>query len=256
MAVPPVLISDILTISHPGADRKPLRQCATLCCVTKGRDCGTLDTGGEAMNAVGKNLKQLRQREKLTQDALAERLHVTRQAVSSWETGKTQPDIETLTALAEALHADVRELIYGPGREESYRRGQRKYAALAAICVAVLFIFCVLETVLRPFVQQICWETYDLMPWVWYALTVPSAAALAAGGLLMSGTALVVDLRLPSKRLRMMALIFGAVAIGYYLIFVIYCFGHRFIFLANIPGFVDWIKNMNYIHLCDTARGS
>ena len=34
------------------------------------------------MNAVGKNLKQLRQREKLTQDALAERLHVTRQAVS------------------------------------------------------------------------------------------------------------------------------------------------------------------------------
>ena len=198
------------------------------------------------MNAVGKNLKQLRQREKLTQDALAERLHVTRQAVSSWETGKTQPDIETLTTLAEALNADVRELIYGPGREESYRRGQRKYAALAAICVAVLFIFCVLETVLRPFVQQICWETYDLMPWVWYALTVPSAAALAAGGLLMSGTALVVDLRLPSKRLRMMALIFGAVAIGYYLIFVIYCFGHRFIFLANIPGFVDWIKNMNY----------
>ena len=142
------------------------------------------------MNAVGKNLKQLRQREKLTQDALAERLHVTRQAVSSWETGKTQPDIETLTTLAEALNADVRELIYGPGREESYRRGQRKYAALAAICVAVLFIFCVLETVLRPFVQQICWET-----------------------------------------------------------FVIYCFGHRFIFLANIPGFVDWIKNMNYYTL-------
>ena len=51
---------------------------------------------------MGKNLKQLRQREKLTQDALAERLHVTRQAVSSWETGKTQPDIETLTTLAEA----------------------------------------------------------------------------------------------------------------------------------------------------------
>ena len=190
------------------------------------------------MNAVGKNLKQLRQREKLTQDALAERLHVTRQAVSSWETGKTQPDIETLTALAGALDADVRELIYGPGREERYRRGQRKYAALAVICVAVLFIFCVLETVLRPFVQQICLETYDLAPWVWYALTVPAIAALAAGGLLMSGTALVVDLRLPSRRLRMMALIFGAVAIGYYLIFVIYCFGHRLIFLANIPGFV------------------
>ena len=39
------------------------------------------------MNVVGRNLKQLRQRAALTQDALAERLHVTRQAVSSWETG-------------------------------------------------------------------------------------------------------------------------------------------------------------------------
>lgn len=67
------------------------------------------------MNAVGKNLKQLRQREKLTQDALAERLHVTRQAVSSWETGKTQPDIETLTTLAEALNADVRGADLRPG---------------------------------------------------------------------------------------------------------------------------------------------
>ncbi len=201
------------------------------------------------MNAVGKNLKQLRQREKLTQDALAERLHVTRQAVSSWETGKTQPDIETLTALAEALHADIRELIYGPEQMETYQRGQRKYAAWAAICVAVLFIFCVLEAVLKPFVQKICWETYNLIPWIWYALTVPAVAALAAGGLLMSGTALVVDLRLPSMRLRMMALILGAVAIGYYLIFVIYCFGHRLIFLANIPGFLDWIKNMNYYTL-------
>ena len=60
------------------------------------------------MNPVGRNLKRLRQRAGLTQDALAERLHVTRQAVSSWETGKNQPDIETLTALAESLNADVR----------------------------------------------------------------------------------------------------------------------------------------------------
>ena len=72
---------------------------------------------------VGRNLKRLRQRSGLTQDDLAERLHVTRQAVSAWETGKNQPDVETLTAMAEALGADVRELIYGPGAvEEGYAR--------------------------------------------------------------------------------------------------------------------------------------
>ena len=170
------------------------------------------------MNAVGKNLKQLRQREKLTQDALAERLHVTRQAVSSWETGKTQPDIETLTTLAEALNADVRELIYGPGRERTAlsTRSTEVCSFGSHLCSGVIHIAACWKQILKALsVQQICWETYDLMPWVWYALTVPSAAALAAGGLLMSGYRhVVVDLRLPSKRLRMMALIFGAVAIG------------------------------------------
>ena len=103
------------------------------------------------MNAVGKNLKQLRQQEKLTQDALAERLHVTRQAVSSWETGKTQPDIETLTALAEALHADVRELIYGPGRiERPYARFQRRYIICTAVCVLVFLAWIVMELTLEP----------------------------------------------------------------------------------------------------------
>ena len=39
------------------------------------------------MHAVGTNLKCLRIRAGLTQDALAGMLHVTRQTVSSWETG-------------------------------------------------------------------------------------------------------------------------------------------------------------------------
>ena len=198
------------------------------------------------MNAVGKNLRRLRQRENLTQDALAEQLHVTRQAVSSWETGKTQPDIETLTALAEALHADIRELIYGPEQVRTYRRSQRKYVIWVTACVVVLFIYCVLEALLKPFVQQIGWETYNLLPWVWYILAVPAVAAMATGALLMSGTALISDLRLPSTKLRIAALILGTIAIGYYLIFAIYCFGNRLQFLENIPGFVEWIKYMNH----------
>ena len=51
---------------------------------------------------VSKNLAALRKRANLTQEQMAEKLHVTRQAVSNWETGKCQPDIETLTALSEA----------------------------------------------------------------------------------------------------------------------------------------------------------
>ena len=84
---------------------------------------------------VGRNCKRLRQQAGLTQDTLAERLHVTRQAVSAWETGKNQPDGETLAAIAEALGADIRELIYGPGAvEEGYARFQRRYVVCTVLC--------------------------------------------------------------------------------------------------------------------------
>ena len=41
-------------------------------------------------------LKNLREKNNLTQDQLAERVLVTRQAVSRWENGETQPNTETL----------------------------------------------------------------------------------------------------------------------------------------------------------------
>lgn len=50
---------------------------------------------------------------KLTQEELAEKLSVTRQAISNYETGKTQPDIETLIKIASILEVSVEELIYG-----------------------------------------------------------------------------------------------------------------------------------------------
>ena len=134
------------------------------------------------MNAVGKNLKQLRQREKLTQDALAERLHVTRQAVSSWETGKTQPDIETLTALAGALNADIRELIYGPGRmERPYTRFQRRYIICAAVCVLILLAWAVMEWTLRPYLWRRRAEMFEIYPYMFYTFLVPPMACITAG---------------------------------------------------------------------------
>ena len=45
-------------------------------------------------------LRTLREKKGLTQDALAERVLVTRQAVSRWETGETRPNTETLKLLS------------------------------------------------------------------------------------------------------------------------------------------------------------
>lgn len=69
------------------------------------------------MPKISKNIKKLRAEQNLTQDALAEKIHVTRQAISSWENDKTKPDIEALESLAEAFGVDIEELIYGEKKE-------------------------------------------------------------------------------------------------------------------------------------------
>lgn len=45
-------------------------------------------------------LKQIRKNEGISQEQLAERIGVSRQAVTKWETGKGLPDIENMTILA------------------------------------------------------------------------------------------------------------------------------------------------------------
>ena len=48
-------------------------------------------------------IKKLRIQQGLSQDELAERVHVVRQTVSKWERGTSVPDADSLVALARAL---------------------------------------------------------------------------------------------------------------------------------------------------------
>ena len=66
------------------------------------------------MRDIGKNIRQLRTQKNMTQDELAEKLFVTRQTVSTYETGRSRPDVEMLAKIAEVLGTDVNTLIYGP----------------------------------------------------------------------------------------------------------------------------------------------
>lgn len=59
-------------------------------------------------------LKQLRETNGLTQDQMAERVMVTRQAVSRWETGETQPNTETLRILSKEFNVSINTLLGSP----------------------------------------------------------------------------------------------------------------------------------------------
>ncbi|WP_298023893.1 helix-turn-helix domain-containing protein [uncultured Dysosmobacter sp.] len=63
-------------------------------------------------NIVGACIFRERKKAGLSQETLAEQLHVTRQTISNWESGRSLPDIESLKALAQALNVPIERLIY------------------------------------------------------------------------------------------------------------------------------------------------
>ena len=56
-------------------------------------------------------LQELRKRKGLTQEELAEKLYVSRTAISKWESGRGYPNIESLKALAKFFSVTVDELL-------------------------------------------------------------------------------------------------------------------------------------------------
>ena len=62
---------------------------------------------------TGTTSKELREKNKITQVQLAEKLGVSDKTVSKWETGKGYPDITLLEPIADALRVSVAELITG-----------------------------------------------------------------------------------------------------------------------------------------------
>ena len=55
------------------------------------------------MQSLGEKIRQARREKGLTQEQLAQTLFVSRQTVSNWENGRTEPDYQTLTRLSELV---------------------------------------------------------------------------------------------------------------------------------------------------------
>ena len=86
------------------------------------------------MRDIGKNIRELRIKKNMTQDALAERLFVTRQTVSNYETGKSRPDVDMLVRISEILECDVNHVLYG--LPEKKKNTMLRHLAIAVvICV-------------------------------------------------------------------------------------------------------------------------
>jgi len=63
--------------------------------------------------SLAENLPYLRARESLTQEQLAERLDVSRQSVSKWESAASYPEMDTILKLCDMFHVDLDTLLRG-----------------------------------------------------------------------------------------------------------------------------------------------
>lgn len=68
---------------------------------------------------IAKRLADRRRHAGLTQEALAEKLDVSRQAVSKWERSESSPDTDNLIALAELYGVSLDELLFGSVEDEA-----------------------------------------------------------------------------------------------------------------------------------------
>ena len=94
---------------------------------------------------IGQKLKEARARAGLSQEAVSEEIHVSRQTVSNWETEKTYPDVVSLVKLSDLYGVSLDELLKGDSDmlrhlEESTNtvKSQRRLSITTSLIAAVI----------------------------------------------------------------------------------------------------------------------
>lgn len=146
------------------------------------------------MRSVGKTIRALRLEQKLTQQQLAERLFVTRQTVSNWETGASQPALEQLGPIASALNTSPEALL--KGEPPSPRRLPKGRVAAAVLLAVPALAWPLCEWFAAPLIARHAAVTYDLRLMDLYAFLLRPLFQAAAGALLPALLALRAPLRL------------------------------------------------------------
>ncbi|MBQ9773999.1 MAG: helix-turn-helix transcriptional regulator [Clostridia bacterium] len=103
----------------------------------------------------GEKLKKLRTEHKLTQDELAERIYVTRTAISKWETDKGYPSIDSLKQLSSLFGISIDALISDADIENKQHleqvRGRKLYwCAMACFALTLVSAIITAYTDLAP----------------------------------------------------------------------------------------------------------
>lgn len=97
--------------------------------------------------SLGERLYELRKKKGLSQEEVAERLNVTRQSVSKWETDESKPDFDKIVPICELYEISTNELLNGTKEEKEEKEvevinkdNKKKRAILISIAIFLYFV--------------------------------------------------------------------------------------------------------------------
>ncbi len=108
----------------------------------------------------------------MSQDTLASRIYVSRQTISSWENGKTYPDLRSLLLLSDVFDATVDEIV-GKDVNTMTRNIDRSAKTLNRLAYLMLGSFVL-------FIAALVWLGIQLLAWDWNAMQVAPTICLVA----------------------------------------------------------------------------
>ena len=95
--------------------------------------------------SLGERLYDLRKNKKLSQEEVADKLNVTRQTVSKWETDESKPDFDKIIPICELFGIDSKELLTGEKEltiEESTTKENKETKKKKAIAISsAIFLY-------------------------------------------------------------------------------------------------------------------
>lgn len=144
------------------------------------------------MNELGARLQALRRQANLSQQELAERLHVSRQSISKWELGTAKPDLDNMIRLSELFGVSLDELVLGKTQNrqeipqhsaqpvENTKAKRRKRMRLCLLAGVLCLVLAVVLLPLHQMFDQHLWGNWYTSVWR-YLPTVPHNVLLLAG---------------------------------------------------------------------------
>ncbi len=144
------------------------------------------------MKELGARLQKLRRQASMSQQELADQLHVSRQSISKWELGTATPDLDNLVRLSELFGVSLDELVLGKTGKpqeasqqpaqlvENLKTKRIKRMRLCLLSGALCLILAFALLPLHQLFDQHLWGNWYTSVWQ-YLPTVPHNILLLAG---------------------------------------------------------------------------